>query len=61
MIEERLNELSIQLSSLYNQLKLNKSPGLVEAITRLETKVDNFKMGIDFWRQMQKVYPNYDR
>lgn len=61
MIEERLDELSFQLNSLYNQFKANKSPGLIDAIKRLEERVGNFKVGLELWRELRRVYPNYNR
>ena len=61
ILEERLQEVNIELGSLYNQKKMGSSPGLESAILNLEKKNSNIKTSLDLWRDVYKVYPNYDR
>jgi hypothetical protein len=65
-MEERLREISTELTSATNQVGLLKkdhllpSPGLLTAITALRAKQDSFMQGLELWRGFAKHYPAYD-
>jgi peptidoglycan hydrolase CwlO-like protein len=67
VLEERLIEINEELDSLYRQVtnlkkeKLLPTGGLKEAISKLETKRDNFTLSVQMWQTIREVYPNYDR
>jgi hypothetical protein len=61
LIEERLDQISEDLYSLYNQARFGKSPGLGQAIKLLEEKKYNFGNCLDLWKLMHKECPGYDR
>lgn len=61
MVEERIQELSEELERLVAQRRAGESPGLLEAISRTEKKLANFREARDLWRVVLRVYPNYGR
>lgn len=62
-----MKDIEVELASLYEHVALLKkekcepSPGLKASIAALRRKQENFTASILLWREVHKVYPNYDR
>ena len=67
MLEERLRDIEEEIFSIQSQIallkkdKLTPSIGLLDALSKLETKKENFKNSIKLWQDFRKVYPTYNR
>lgn len=62
-----MKEIEVELASAYEHVALLKkegcepSPGLKASIAALRRKQENVMTSIQLWREVFKVYPNYDR
>lgn len=63
LAQELLADAADQLKQLQHQRKTEEqpSPGLLDAIKRLELKRDNLMETVSLWRTFLREYPSYDR